>query len=238
MAETKTIIRRHSTAVRLTHWINAACLAILLMSGLQIFNAHRALYWGLQSDFAQPAFVLPQGFPHALILPGYQDLATGRRWHFFFAWIFLLNGLVYLAIGLAQKHIRRDLLPTRRQLRDIWPSVLEHLRLKFPAGEEARNYNVLQKLAYLAVIFALLPLMLLSGLTMSPGMNAAFPALLDLFGGRQSARTIHFITASLLVLFTIVHVLMVLLSGPVNNMRAMITGRYALPPARAKEHAS
>ncbi|MFE0753641.1 cytochrome b/b6 domain-containing protein [Inquilinus sp. NPDC058860] len=171
-----------------------------------------------------------RAFPAWLTLPSYQDLAAGRRWHFFFAWIFVLNGLVYLGYGLLSRHFRRDLAPTRSELapRHLWREIVDHARLRFPKGEKARRYNALQKLTYIAVIAALLPLMVLTGLTMSPGVNAAFPVLLDIFGGRQSARTLHFVTASLLVAFVAVHVAMVILSGPWNNLRSMVTGRYAI----------
>lgn len=260
-------IHRHSILVRVTHWINAVCLLILLMSGLQIFNAHPALYWGQASSFDHPFLALTaapgdetgprgltqivghafdttgflgastgpggqvraRGFPSWLTLPSYQDLSTGRRWHFFFAWLLVLNGAAYLVHALASGHLRRDLLPSRPQLGTIGHSIREHLLLRFPRGDEARHYNVLQKLAYLAVAFVLLPLVVLTGLTMSPGMNAAVPELLTFFGGRQSARTIHFLAASGLVLFVFVHVAMVLLSGAWNNLRSMITGSYVLP---------
>jgi thiosulfate reductase cytochrome b subunit len=171
-----------------------------------------------------------RAFPSWLTLPSYQDLATGRRWHFFFAWLFVINGLVYWAWGFARRHFSRDLLPARAELapRHLWHEAVLHARLRFPKGEAARRYNVLQKLSYLAVVFALLPLMVLTGLTMSPGLDAAFPVLLDLFGGRPSARTIHFICAALLVAFVVVHVLMVLASGVWNNLRSMVTGKYAI----------
>jgi thiosulfate reductase cytochrome b subunit len=137
---------------------------------------------------------------------------------------------VYLGYGLLSRHFRRDLVPDRRELapRHLWREIIDHARLRFPKGEKARRYNALQKLSYIVVIAALLPLMVLTGLTMSPGVDAAFPVLLDIFGGRQSARTLHFITASLLVTFVAVHVAMVILSGPWNNMRSMVTGRYAI----------
>jgi thiosulfate reductase cytochrome b subunit len=172
----------------------------------------------------------PRAFPTWLTLPSYQDLAAGRRWHFFLAWVFVINGLVYLACGLLSGHFRRDLAPGRHELapRHIWREIIDHARLRFPAGEQARRYNALQKLTYIAVIAGLLPMMVLTGLTMSPGVDAALPVLLDIFGGRQSARTLHFISASLLVLFVIVHVAMVILSGPWDNMRSMVTGRYAI----------
>jgi thiosulfate reductase cytochrome b subunit len=176
-----------------------------------------------------------RAFPAWLTLPSVQDLAQGRRWHFFFAWCCVVNGAVYLMVSLLSGHLRRDLLPTRRQLAPahLWHEVVAHARLRFPQGEAARRYNVLQKLSYLGVAVVLLPLMVLTGLTMSPGMNAVVPFLLDLFGGRQSARAIHFITASLLVLFVLVHLAMVFLSGAWNNLRSMVTGRYAIDESEA-----
>lgn len=223
--------RRHAGLVRATHWVNALALLALLLSGLQIFNAHPALYWGDKAVFAQPWFSI-RGFPDWATLPGYRDLATGRRWHFFFAWLLVANGAVYLAWSLLRGHLRRDLLPTRAEIAPpaLWRDVAEHARLRFPKGEAALRYNPLQKLAYLAVIFGLLPLMLATGLSMSPGLNAAWPWLVELFGGRQSARTIHFLTASALVLFVAVHLAMVVASGPVNNLRGMITGRVRIVP--------
>jgi thiosulfate reductase cytochrome b subunit len=154
----------------------------------------------------------------------------GRRWHFFFAWAFVANLLVYLVAAIASGHFWRDLLPSKQQLRPraLLKDLANHLRLNFPRGEASGGYNPLQKLTYLAVIFVLLPLMILTGLAMSPGMDAIVPWLVDLFGGRQSARTIHFIAAGLIVLFVFVHVAMVLLAGPVNELRSMITGRFAI----------
>ncbi|MDF2901647.1 MAG: hypothetical protein K0Q62_1706 [Phenylobacterium sp.] len=253
---------RHSLVTRLTHWINVVALLVLLTSGLQIFNAHPALYWGDVSTFARPwaATVAMErggepvgitkigpamfettgvlgfsgdqvrGFPAWSTLPSYRSLADGRRWHFFFAWIFALNGLAYLSVNLANGHVRRDLLPGRDQLtpRHLLGEIADHARLRFPKGEAARRYNALQKLSYLAVIFVLLPAMVLTGLSMSPGMNAAWPWLPELFGGRQSARTLHFLSASLIVLFVVVHVVMVLVSSPLNSLRSMITGRFAI----------
>ena len=163
-----------------------------------------------------------------------EGLALARDWHFLMAWVFVINGAVYLLFGLFNGHFRHDLAPNADQLRprhllkDIW----DHLRLRSPRGEADRRYNVLQKFAYLLVVFVLLPVMVLSGLTMSPAVTAAAPFLFDLFGGRQSARTIHFITANLLVLFVLVHVLQVLISGVFNRMRAMVTGRYVIRPER------
>ena len=146
-----------------------------------------------------------RGFPWWATLPGHRDLAMGRRWHFFFAWLFLFNGLAYLLWSLGSGHLRRDLAPSRKDLKHIGASIREHARLRFLKGDEAKRYNVLQKLAYLGVALVLLPLMLLTGLAMSPGMDAAFPILIDMFGGRQTARTIHFISVTGIVLFVVVH---------------------------------
>jgi thiosulfate reductase cytochrome b subunit len=177
-----------------------------------------------------------RGFPAWATIPGPLSLALSRRWHFFFAWIFVLNGLAYTLYGLVSGHFWRDLMPTRQQLRHIGRSLLDHARLRFPKGDEARHYNVLQKLSYLVVVFGLGPLMVTTGLTLSPWIDAAFPQLLDIFGGRQSARTIHFLGALALVAFVAVHIFMVLLSGPWNNMRAMITGRYRIAEGAEAKH--
>ena len=267
-----TMIKRHSLVVRITHWTNVLSLWLLLMSGLQIFNAHPRLYWGQDSAFDRPWLsmgavsgprgvtmvggqtfdttgvfglshtngqLVAQGFPSAVTLPTQRNLAIGRRWHFFFAWLFAINGLIYLATNLINGHLRRDLTPHRDQItpRAIWHDIVEHLQLKFPLGEEARRYNVIQKLTYLSVILILLPAVALTGMTMSPGLDATFPLLLDLFGGRQSARSIHFICANLIVLFVLVHVILVILSGFWNNIRSMITGRYAIETAGASHDA-
>src|SRR5215472_3452099 len=173
-------------------------------------------------------------FPNWLTLPG--GLAWARDVHFAAAWLLVLNGLVYLLFGLFTGHFRRDLLPAggelrpRHMLADIW----NHMRLRRPRGAAARRYNVLQKLAYVIVVFVLLPVMVLTGLTMSPAVTAAMPFLFDVFGGRQSARTIHFLVANLLVLFLLVHIIQVVVTGAFNNMRSMITGRYAIPPEDVK----
>ncbi|NIX76350.1 cytochrome b/b6 domain-containing protein [Microvirga terricola] len=265
------LIYRHSSLVRVTHWINVLCLTVLLMSGLQIFNAHPRLYWGQYGADSDPAIVsldaeetdgsvrgvtrigsvaipttgflgaskvegelTPRGFPSWLTLPSYQDLATGRRWHFFFAWLFVFNGICYLIYSFLSGHVRRDLKPDRDQLtaRHFIQEIADHARLRFARGDEARRYNALQKMAYLVVIFVLLPLMLATGLTMSPGIDAALPWLVDFFGGRQSARMIHFVTASLIVAFVAIHIAMVLVSGVWNNLRSMITGYYVIKPER------
>ena len=221
------IVLRHSALTRICHWINAIAFVALLMSGLQIFNAHPALNFGQTTDFAKPWLSLePNGFPSWATLPEAQDLAAGRRWHFFFAWALALNGAVYLGDLILRGGFRR-LWPSARDLSEIPRAIVDHARLRFPKGDAALSYNVLQKLAYLAAIAAF-PVLVLAGLAMSPAMDAAFPWLVDLFGGRQSARAVHFLIASFLVAFVAVHLAMVVLSGPVNNVLSMVTGRYRI----------
>lgn len=230
-------VYRHPLTVRLWHALNALCLLVLLVSGLQILNAHPALYWGNDSLFSHPWVSFGAGdnpaFPSWITLPPWQDLAAGRHWHFFFAWIFVASGFAYALYALASRRLSRELLPRYGELRGLGRSLVDHLRLRFPEGEAARHYNPLQKLSYLVVIFGLLPLMLLTGLTMSPAMDARFHFLPLLFGGRQSARTIHFLTACTLVLFFVIHMLALLAAGPVREMRAIVTGWFVI--GRRKE---
>ena len=218
---------RHRLPVRIMHWINVACLFILLMSGLQVFNAHPALYWGEISNFRAPWLAL-HGFPGWATIPSYRSLADGRRWHFFFAWLFAINGLAYLTWSALSRHLRRDLWPTKQDWRGMGRSVIEHLRFKHPTGEAATRYNILQRLAYLGVVLVLGPGIVLMGLAMSPHLDSVLGWLVDLVGGRQSARTIHFLVAMAFVAFILIHVVMVLVTGPINQIRAMITGRYAI----------
>ena len=167
-----------------------------------------------------------RAFPAWATLPSYHDLGAGRSIHFLFAWLFVINGLAYLAWGIGTGHFRRDFVPTGVQMRHFGRSIKDHLLLRFPRGEEARAYNALQKLTYVLTVFILLPLLVLAGWTMSPGLDAAFPFLLDSLGGRQTARSVHFIAAFGVVLFVIIHVVLVLVSGVFNNMRSMVTGWY------------
>ena len=258
-------IYRHRLPVRVMHWINVLSLTLLLMSGLNIFNAHPALYWGKESTFASPWLAIraqqtPAGpvgvtqfagrewrttgvlglsevegqtqsraFPSWATVPGPQWLSMARRWHFFFAWVFVINGVAYLLYTLFSRHLTRDLLPTRAELRGIGGSIKNHLRLRHPTGEAAKRYNVLQSLAYLAVIFGLLPLLVLAGLAMSPRLDAVYSGWVDLLGGRQSARSLHFIAAAGLLLFTLIHLFEVIVAGVWNEVRSMVTGWYTVP---------
>ncbi|HXR55645.1 MAG TPA: cytochrome b/b6 domain-containing protein [Casimicrobiaceae bacterium] len=258
---------RHALAVRVMHWINVVALTIMLMSGLQIFNAHPALYTGDSSYSGRPAWLeigaredaqgravgftrlfgheftttgvlgvstddgrtYAQGFPSWLTIPSHQWLAMARTWHFFFAWIFVINGVCFIVYTIASRHLARDLLPTGDDVRGIGRSIVDHVRFRHPTGEAAKRYNVLQKLAYLFVVFVLLPLIVLMGLGMSPRLDTLFGGWVDWFGGRQTVRSIHFIVAWLLVAFVLVHVFEVIVTGLWNNVRSMITGRYRIP---------
>ncbi|MFA5957027.1 cytochrome b/b6 domain-containing protein [Hyphomicrobium sp.] len=168
-----------------------------------------------------------RGWPDWLTIPSFQDLADARHWHFLFAWLLVINGLLYLGHSIYRRHFQKDIWPSLDDLRSIPRSVLDHLKLRHPTGDAAKRYNVLQRLAYIGVII-LISVMVLTGLSMSPGFNAVVPQLLEIFGGRQSARSIHFISASLIVLFVIVHVVEVMLAGPFNEIRSMLTGYYRI----------
>ena len=267
MDKTERTFYRHRLPVRVMHWINVVCLAILLMSGLTIFNAHPALYWGRDSTFADPWVSIgamqgsngivgftriaghnfatdgvlgaskvgdaPQktarAFPSWATIPGAQWLSMGRHWHFFFAWLFVINGIAYIAYSIASGHLSRDLLPTRAEWRSIGRSIKDHLLFRHPSGAAAKRYNVLQNLAYLVVIFGLLPLVVIAGMAMSPRLDAVWPGWVDLLGGRQSARTLHFLAATGLLLFVLVHVFEVLIGGVWNQLRSMVTGWYTVP---------
>lgn len=222
------VYRRHPLAIRLTHWITVLALTLLLMSGLQIFNAHPNLYWGDSSYTGHGPILQTRGFPSWITLPSERWLAMGRRWHLFFAWVLVINGAVYLTYSIASRHLNRDLGVAAADWRSIGRSFVEHLRLHRPHGEEAKRYNVLQKLSYLAVIFVLLPLIVVTGLSMSPWLDSLWPGWVDALGGRQSARTLHFIAAWLLVLFVAIHVFEVAVTGFWNNLRSMVTGRYRI----------
>ena len=259
---------RHRLPIRLMHWVNVVCMTILLMSGLNIFNAHPALYWGQGSTFDRPwvsigAENTPAGpigkthiaghdfvttgvlglsevdgaqavraFPSWATIPGAQWLAMARHWHLFFAWLFVINGIAYVLYSLFSRHLVRDLIPTQDELRRIGASIRDHVLFRHPTGEAAKRYNVLQNLAYLIVIFGLLPLIIIAGLAMSPRLNAVWPGWVELLGGRQSARTLHFLAAFGLLGFVLIHVFEVIVAGVWNEMRSMITGWYTLPADR------
>jgi thiosulfate reductase cytochrome b subunit len=216
--------KRHSLSTRLWHWITFASVTILFMSGLNISNAHRRLYWGDWGFLPEQAWLEVPRFPGWATIPGYYSLSAARDWHVVFAWVLALTLLFFMIASLVNRHFRRDLVTSPREWKpaSIWADVREHLRFNFEHG--AGKYNFLQKAAYGLVIFILIPLLIFTGMAMSPGMEAAWPWLTEIFFGRQSARSIHFISAFLLFGFFIVHVVLVVLSGPIHQIRDMITG--------------
>ena len=172
-----------------------------------------------------------RAFPSWATIPSGYSLAVARLWHLSFAWVFAGGIVLYGLWSVFNGHFRRDLLPKAEELHPahVWEDIKHHATLNFPKGAAALKYNILQKAAYLSVLVVLIPLMILTGLTMSPAMTAAWPWLVELFGGRQTARSIHFIAAMGLVGFFVIHILMVLLAGPFNEIRSMITGKFRLP---------
>lgn len=217
-------MKRHALSTRIWHWVNLLSVAILFMSGLNISNAHRHLYWGEWGFDPKDAWLHVTRFPGWATIPNYYSLAGARDWHVLFAWVFALSLLLFLVAAVFNGHFRRDIATSRQEWRpsSIWADVREHLRLNFEHG--GGKYNFLQKAAYGAVIFIFLPLMILTGMAMSPGADAAWSWLTQVFGGRQSARSIHFIVAWALFAFALLHVALVLLNKPLKNLRDMITG--------------
>ena len=221
---------RHSLVVRITHWLTTISFLALVLSGIAILLAHPRLYWG-ETGVRGGASLIDLPLPFVLDVP---MRGPGRYVHFLSAWSLLFTGLVYLVDGLLSRHFSRHLLPARAELnwKKLHGLLVNHLRLK-PAGEEdARSYNLLQRVAYLLVIFVVCPLMFWTGLAMSPAIASVFPSIVTFWGGQQSARTIHFFTACLLVGFFVVHVAMVCLAGFKARVGAMITGHSAA----TKEH--
>lgn len=263
---TRQIDYRHPWPIRIWHWVNAAAVVVLLLTGLLVFDIHPHLYWGDDGHEGMPGFlslsgtdldgaapqtdlkigrrhwnttgvlgsVIDDGFGGKYLLaaaaPDDWEFGATRGWHFAFAWLLASSLLLYGLYLLVSGRLVRVLLPVRGELelgslgREIW----QHVRLQRSRGEASRKYNLLQKLSYLFVILVVFPALILSGLTMSNAMTAAFPDLFVLFGGRQSARSVHFIAAMLLVLFVLVHVFEVFVAGFFNLMRSMITGRYVV----------
>ncbi len=252
------LIYRQPIWTRITHGIWAVCLFFLLLTGLQIFNAFPSLHIGKEAGITYDNAILAIGavqdgdtlrgvtrigawevdttgllgvsngdvraFPGWATIPSNQSLATGRVIHFFFAWVLVITLAVWAVASAINGHAR-ELIPTGKDLRNLPRDVADHARLRLHHG---RRYSVLQKLAYASVLFVALPLMILTGLTMSPSFNATAPWLLDVFGGRQTARTIHFIVMVGLVGFFIIHMLMILAAGPLNELRSIITGWYRI----------
>jgi thiosulfate reductase cytochrome b subunit len=224
---------RHSALVRVTHWITTLCFFALLITGAEIVISHPRFYWGETGNvLTQPLFKIPIPSSRALVPTGYgyvmpDQNGWSRALHFQSAWIVVLTGLLYFISGLVTGHFRKDVLPAKRDLswRGVSTVIANHARFKPPSGEQAWSYNVLQRLTYAFVIFVLFPLVVWTGLAMSPAFVSAFPATVILLGGRQTARTLHFLISVALLLFLLVHVAMVCLPGFRSRMRAMITGK-------------
>jgi thiosulfate reductase cytochrome b subunit len=224
---------RHTAFVRITHWITTLCFFALLVSGIEIVISHPRFYWGEAGNvLTPPLFQLPIPASRASVPTGYgyvlpDQNGWSRYLHFQAAWVAVLTGLLYVVFGWLTRHFRKNLVPGKADLslRALSGEIANHLRLKRPGEAEAWSYNPLQRLTYLFVIFVLFPLVIWTGLAMSPAIASVFPSAVSVLGGQQSARTIHFFVSVFLLLFLLVHIVMIFLAGFKNRMRAMITGR-------------
>lgn len=216
--------KKHSLLTRIWHWLNTLCVIVLFMSGLGISNAHRYLYWSDAGSQPSEAWTAVIRFPDWATLPQRYDLAESRDWHVLFSWPFGVGLLVFWIAMLIGGHFWRDLRTRQEEWKPaaIWADVVKHAKLDFT--HVGAKYSFLQKLTYGIVLGVLLPVMVFTGLAISPGFEPAAPWLVDIFGGRQSARSIHFLAAWTLFAFFVIHILLVLLSGPAKQMRDMITG--------------
>lgn len=228
---------RHRLTTRVWHWVNAATIFIMLGTGLMILNAHPHLYWGDYGANPDPAWfhvswIFPSGHvPGWLTIPSSYNLALARRWHLTFALILGFGLLAFMVSSLINRHFLRDLVIRPKEVTPghLWFDIKEHLAFRFHDAANPGAFNVLQKIAYASVIFGLIPAMIYTGLCLSPGFNAIAPWMLELVGGRASARSLHFIAAMGIVGFIIVHLALVILAGPVAEVRSMITGWWTIP---------
>jgi thiosulfate reductase cytochrome b subunit len=233
--------KRHSFLVRVTHWLMTMAFLALLVSGLELVVSHPRFYWGETGNVnTGTLFKIPIPSSRDLVPTGYgyvmpDQNGWSRYLHFQSAWVLVLTGLLYVGIGLFNGHFRKSLLPALAEIspKRLARSIFEHLRFKRPGAEEAWSYNVVQQLAYLVVIFVLFPMIIWTGLAMSPSFVSAVPGAVNVLGGQQSARTLHFFLTLALVLFLLVHIFMVILAGFRSRVRAMITGRATEPLERA-----
>jgi Ni/Fe-hydrogenase b-type cytochrome subunit len=232
------LIKRHAVATRVWHWVTAITMFIMIGSGVGILKAHPRLYWGRYGANFDSAWTTLDQWPNWVVtglnlitIPLSYNLAISRRWHLLFALVLAFALLGFMIVSLINRHFQRDLRVRAAEIapRELAHDVREHLALRFHDPRKPGAYNILQKLSYVATIFVLIPLMIFTGLAMSPNMDAAWPWLLDVFGGRQSARSIHFIAATALVLFIVAHLALVILAGVWNEVRSMITGRWHVP---------
>ncbi len=237
----RTVASRHSALVRVTHWITTVCFLALLVSGIEILISHPRFYWGEAGNINTPAlFKIPIPASRSSVPTGYgyvlkDQNGWSRYLHFQSAWVVVFAGLLYIIFSCFSGHFRKNLLPEGADFswRAFSSAIGNRLRFKRPSAEEAWSYNLLQRLSYLCVILALFPLIIWTGLAMSPAVASVFPSAVSVLGGQQSARTIHFFVTVLLILFLFVHILMVCVTGFASRMRAMITGRYSTRKDRA-----
>jgi thiosulfate reductase cytochrome b subunit len=232
---------RHAALVRVTHWLTTACFLALLVSGLELVVSHPRFYWGESGNVLTPVlFSIPIPSSRATVPTGYgyvlpDQNGWSRYLHFEAAWVLVLTGALYVIWGAASGHFRKDLLPDPgdRSVQAFSRAFARHFRFARPAAADAWSYNVVQRLTYIAVIFVLFPLVIWTGLAMSPAFVSAVPSTVTILGGRQSARTLHFLVTLSLVAFLLVHVAMVWLAGFATRVMAMITGAPA--PTRGSE---
>jgi thiosulfate reductase cytochrome b subunit len=228
---TTTATPRHAAVVRITHWITTLCFLALLVTGVEILISHPRFYWGETGNvLTAPLFKLPIPASRSTVPTGYgytmpDQNGWSRYLHFQTAWVLVLTGLFYVISGERKGHFRQNLLPSRIGLSWSALSTVIASHLRFKPGREPGAYNVLQRLTYLLVIFVLFPLVIWTGLAMSPAIVSVLPAAVTVLGGQQSARTLHFFVSVFLLLFLFVHVSIICLAGFRNRMRAMITGR-------------
>jgi Ni/Fe-hydrogenase b-type cytochrome subunit len=222
---------RHLLPTRLWHWLNALAVFVMIGSGLMISNAHPRLYWGQYGANPDHAWLNPPIFPGWMTIPSNYNLAFGRRWHLMFALVLAFNLVAFMMASLVNRHFARDYRFRRSEFgpRHLWADLKAHLALRFSNSDRPGEYNTLQKTAYAITVFGLIPLMILTGLALSPGMDAIYPWLLDIFGGRSSARSIHFIGCWAIVGFVVVHLGLVALAGPFDEIGGMITGWIKRP---------
>jgi thiosulfate reductase cytochrome b subunit len=229
--------------VRVTHWIATLCFFALLVTGFEIVISHPRFYWGETGNvLTKPLFKLPIPASRNLVPTGYgyvlpDQNGWSRYLHFQAAWVVVFTGLLYVIFSVFSGHLRKDLVPKKADMswRAFSTRIGGHVRFRRPSAAEAWSYNSIQRLAYLLVIFILFPLVVWTGLAMSPAFVSAVPATVNLLGGQQSARTLHFFVSLALLLFVVVHVGMVFIVGFSSRMRAMITGRVDSDAATSED---
>jgi len=224
-------IYKHRLATRIWHWINVVVIFIMIGSGFGIFNAHPHLYWGQFGANPDPAWLHLPRWPGWMTIPGGYNLALSRRWHLFFALILAFNLLIFMILSLLNRHFQRDLAIKAKEVAPshLWYDIKEHLAFRFHDPANPGAFNVLQKIAYASAIFVLIPTVIFTGLALSPGMDAAWPWLTEIWGGRQSARSVHFLAMWGIIGFVVVHLALVILAGAWGEVKSMFTGWWQVP---------